>query len=116
MINIIGTYATVSVSEVEHILEFMKQAWLHGFPVVRKQDGRTEEQLIAHAAILLLVLTGCIAREEENEAGIIVQIKKDIKRGGRLTLDAIDFLEQARSPERYTRRAVLSRKNKKAKA
>ena len=116
MNDIIKTYETVSVSEVERVLDFMKQAWLHGFPVVRKEDGRTEQQLIVHASLLLLVSTGCIAPEQENDARIIVQIMKDIKRGGRLALDAMDFLEQVRAPERYTREAVLKRKQQKAKA
>jgi len=112
MNNVIETYESVSVHEIERVLEFMKDAWILGFPVVVKEDGRGKKELLMHASLLLLIATGCISREQKSDGRIIAQIKNDIEKGGRLTLDAMDFLEQVRSPARYTREAVMARQKR----
>ena len=110
MDDLLQRYEAVSVGEVEGILEFARQAWLHGFPVVAKEDGRQREQLHAHACILLLVLTGCISNDQNGDAEVMAAVKESMEEGGRLAMDAQDFLELVRAPGRYTREAVISRK------
>lgn len=110
MSDIIKAYESVSVHEIERILEFVREAWLLGFPVVKKEDGRSKEQLLTQAALLLLVSTGCITGEHKNDIKVVKQVEKDIKQGGRLSLDAMDFMMQVRSAKRYTRKSVMLRK------
>jgi len=110
MEDCIQAYEAVSVNEVEHILNFARQAWLHGFPVIAKEDGRSREQLHVHACILLLVLTGCISNSQNGDAGVMAAVSEDMQKQGRLSLDALDFLALVRSPGRYTKEAISSRK------
>jgi len=102
-------YESVSVDTIENILKFMEQAWMHGFPIVRKEDGRSQRQLEIHAALLLLSATGCISRGEVNDLETINAIKEQLDGGGRLADDTYFFLEKVRSPGRYTRESVAKR-------
>jgi hypothetical protein len=110
MTSPIDAYESVSVDSIETLLGFMEEAWLHGFPIVRKEDGRTRRQLEIHAALLLLTTTGCISRDQINDAETIGQIKQALDRPGRLADDVSFFLEKVRSPSRYTSEAVEKRK------
>ena len=107
----IDAYETVSVDAIENILAFMEEAWLHGFPMVRKEDGRTRRQLELHAALLLLTITGCINRGQLNDSSTIGMIKDALDGNSRLADDVGFFLEKVRSPARYTREAVEKRKS-----
>ncbi|MCW8963981.1 MAG: hypothetical protein OQL16_09305 [Gammaproteobacteria bacterium] len=106
----IKAYESVSVDTIENLLRFMEEAWMHGFPLVRKEDGRSQRQLEIHAALLLLSATHCISREQVNSLETINSIKEQLKNGGRLADDTAFFLEKVRSPERYTRESVMKRK------
>lgn len=107
----IDAYESVSVETIENILGFMEEAWLHGFPVVRKEDGRSRRQLELHAALLLLSTAGCISRDQVNDAEIIGSIREALESSSRLADDVSFFLEKVRSPGRYTREAVEKRKS-----
>ena len=107
----IDAYETVSVDAIENILSFMEEAWLHGFPMVRKEDGRSQRQLELHAALLLLTITGCVSRDQINDSATIGIIKNALDGRSRLADDVGFFLEKVRSPARYTREAVEKRKN-----
>jgi len=85
---------------------------MHGFPLVRKEDGRSQRQLELHAALLLLTATRCISRDEINNLEVINAVKEHLEQGGRLADDTAFFLEKVRSPERYTREAVMKRKKR----
>lgn len=106
------TYESIPLDTIENLLHFMEQAWMHGFPLVRKEDGRSQRQLELHAALLLLSATRCISREQLNDLATINTIKEHLEQGGRLADDTAFFLEKVRSPERYTREAVASRKKR----
>ena len=108
----VDAYESVSVDSIEQILGFMHEAWLHGFPVVRKEDGRSERQLRLHAALLLLTVTGCLSREQIDNSGTIPEIKEALEGNTRLANDVGFFLEKTRSPDRYTREAIAKRKNR----
>jgi|GEM_PF-6328992 len=104
-------YESVSVDTIENLLKFMEDAWMHGFPIVRKEDERSKRQLEIHAALLLLSATGCISRGEVNSLETINAIKEQLDSGGRLADDTAFFLEKVRSPARYTKESVEKRKN-----
>jgi len=106
----IKAYESISVDTIENLLRFMEEAWMHGFPLVRKEDGRSQQQLQIHAALLLLSVTHCISREQLNGRELINTIKQELRNGGRLANDTAFFLEKVRSPARYTRDAVMKRK------
>ena len=105
-------YNSVSVDTIENLLKFMEETWMHGFPIVRKEDGRSKRQLQIHAALLLLSTTGCISRSEMNNLETINAIKEQLDTGGRLAEDTAFFLEKVRSPARYTRESVEKRKKR----
>ena len=106
----VDAYEMVSFDTIENLLKFMEEAWLHGFPVVRKEDGRSKRQLEIHAALLLMSASNCIERGQVNDLATITAIKEQLDSGGRLADDVSFFLEKVRSPERYTRAAVEKRK------
>ena len=107
----IDAYESVPVDTIETILGFMEEAWLHGFPMVRKEDGRSQRQRELHAAILLLSTSGCIDRSQVNDSEIITSIKEALDSPSRLADDVGFFLEKVRSPARYTKEAVAKRKS-----
>ena len=104
-------YDLVSVDVIERLLKFMEEAWLHGFPTVRKEDGRSQSQLRLHAALLLLTTTHCIDRGQAKNPDVIDTIREQIEAGGRLADDVTFFLEKVRPAKRYTKEAVLERKS-----
>jgi len=103
-------YESVSVDTIENLLRFMEEAWMHGFPLVRKENGRSQRQLQIHATLLLLSTTHCINRGQVNSLELINAIKQQLDYGGRLADDTAFFLEKVRSPQRYTRETTIKRK------
>jgi hypothetical protein len=106
-------YDRLSVEDIEQIFRMLPALRLHGFPIVKKQDGRSQRTLLAHACITMLNLTGCyntLAGSNDEFRQLLRDIRETIHQDGRLAVDAAEFLSLVRSPEHYTAAGLEKRK------